>query len=84
MSIYNDHLKSCRWLINSKVADKWCKTGCRNTKWQQEKELSAHVWKSFEACTLEEEAIMQTKTTGWYTVNMWVVNKYLEVYRSKI
>ena len=59
---------------------KWWKTGCRNTKLGQEKEINY----TCVACANEGEDIKQTKTTERYTVH-WVDGiKDLEIYKSKI
>ena len=60
------------------------KTLCRNTKFWQERELSAHVWKSGAASAHEKDNMKQINTTGWYTVNWKVGIKDLQIYKSKI
>ena len=55
------------------------KTLCRNTKFWQERELSAHVWKSGAASAHEKDNMKQINTTGWYTVNWKVGIKDLQI-----
>ena len=64
LSISNTYLKSCDdWSLQRSLM-KWRKTGCRNTKLQQEMECIAHVWKSSAACAHEEDDIKQTRQHG--------------------
>ena len=51
----------------------------KNTKLQQEMELSTHVWKLAAECAHEEDDMKQTTTTGWCTLNCWVGIKDLEI-----
>jgi hypothetical protein len=42
-------------------------------------ELSAHVWKLGAACAQEEDNMKQTRTTGWYTLKLWIGIKDLSL-----
>ena len=73
--LFTDHFKG--WCKNAK-------TGCRNTKFGQEKDLSAHVWSSCAAWAHEEDNMKQTKTTERYTVHCWDCIKDIEIYKSRL